>query len=71
MSKTPFAPEVLKHKNPHFSTLQSQFIQLPSKIVTVTFSTVHRCPPPSPQKTDIFMDIYTFGDIYTFLVMTP
>ena len=23
------------------------------------------------QKTDIFMDIYTFGDIYTFLVMTP
>jgi hypothetical protein len=22
-------------------------------------------------KTDIFMDIYTFGDIYTFLVMTP
>jgi len=23
-------------------------------------------PPPRPQKTDIFLDIYTFGDIYTF-----
>jgi hypothetical protein len=71
MSKTPFAPEVLKHKNPHFSTLQSQFIQPPAKIVTVTFSTVHHRPPPPVPKTDIFMDIYTFGDIYTFLVMRP
>lgn len=29
-------------------------------------------PPATPvPKTDIFLDIYTFGDIYTFLVMTP
>jgi hypothetical protein len=28
-------------------------------------------PPPRPQKMDIYLDIYTFGDIYTFLVMTP
>jgi len=23
-------------------------------------------PPPRPQKMDIYLDIYTFGDIYTF-----
>jgi len=28
-------------------------------------------PRPRPQKMDIYLDIYTFGDIYTFSVMTP
>ena len=41
------------------------------KICDCNFSTVHRRPPPPLPKTDIFLDIYTFGDIYTFLVMTP
>lgn len=27
--------------------------------------------PTPDQKMDIYLDIYTFGDIYTFLVMTP
>ena len=58
MSKTPFAPEVLKHENQRFSTLQSQFIQPPAKIVTVTFSTVHRRPTPTSKNGHLFGHLY-------------
>ena len=58
MSKTPFAPEVLKHENPHFSTLSSQFIQPSAKFVTVTFSTVHRRPRPRPKNGHFFGHLY-------------
>lgn len=70
MSKTPFAPEVLKHENPRFSTLQSQFIQPPAKIVTVTFSTVHRRQPPPSQKRTFFWTFILLVIFILFSVIT-
>lgn len=56
-----------------FETRKSAFFNFtvtiystPRKNCDCNFSTVHRRPPPPVPKTDIFMDIYTFGDIYTF-----
>lgn len=71
MSKTPFAPEILKHKKSHFSTLSSQFIQPSAKIVTVTFSTVHRRPHPDLKKRTFFWTFILLVIFILFLVMTP
>jgi hypothetical protein len=66
MSKTPFAPEILKHKKSRFSTLQSQIFRPPTKIVTVIFFSADMRPTPRfkiwtfiYQKTDIAI----LGDI--------
>ncbi len=65
MSKTPFAPEVLKHKNSRFSTLSSQFIQPSAIFVTVIFFD-RPSPPPPPTKKWTF--IWTFILLVIFIL---
>jgi hypothetical protein len=73
MSKTPFAPEILKHKKSRFSTLSSQLFRPPTKIVTVIFfSDGMRSTPRFKMLTFIYKktDITTLGDLkqYTPLI---
>ena len=62
MSKTPFAPEILKHKNTRFFTLSSQLFRPPTKIVTVTFFSAGMRPTP---RFKIWTFIYKKTDITT------
>jgi len=70
MSTLPFAPAVLKHVFAHFQLYRHKYFS--NRIIC--YDNFFHAPPsavPAIPKDDIFVDIYTFGDIYTFLSHRP